>query len=185
MVNDDREKAKIRVGISSCLLGEKVRYDARHKLDAHITGTLSRWFEWEPVCPEVAIGLGVPREPIQLVERPGEQPRAVGVQTPTLDVTDPLQDYARTVAAEFANICGYIFKSGSPSCGIQGVVIHAPGGRPVGEGSGIFAQALKERCPSLPMEEEVRLHNPLLRERFIEQVFAYHRRRRQMLRISG
>ena len=147
MAHHDKENAPIRIGISSCLLGEKVRYDGRHKCDACITGTLSRWFEFVPLCPEVAIGLGIPREPIQLVARTGGKLRVVGVRTPTLDVTDALQAYAGMVAPALADICGYIFKSGSPSCGLQGVVIHAPTGAPVGQGSGIFAQVLKERFP--------------------------------------
>lgn len=178
MVNHDKEGATIRLGISSCLLGENVRFDGRHKRDAYIIGTLSRCFEFVPLCPEIAIGLGVPREPIQLVAR-GEQPKAVGVRTPMLDVTDALQAYARMVAPGLSDICGYIFKSGSPSCGMQGVVIHSLTGAPAARGSGIFAQALMERYPLLPVEEESRLGDPLLRERFIERVFACHRQRQQ------
>jgi uncharacterized protein YbbK (DUF523 family) len=185
MVNHDKESATIRVGISSCLLGESARFDGRHKRDAYITGTLSRWFEFVPLCPEVAIGLGIPREPIQMVARAGEQPRAVGVHTPTLDATEALLAFARMVAPGLSDICGYIFKSGSPSCGMQGVVIHSPTGAPVARGSGIFAQALMERYPLLPVEEESRLGDPLLRERFIERVFACHRHREQTLKNSG
>lgn len=175
----------IRIGISSCLLGEKVRYDGRHKLDRLVTGTLSRWFELVPVCPEVAIGLGVPREPIQLVAHAGEQPKAVGVHTQTMDVAAALQLYARTAEPELSQLCGYIFKSGSPSCGVRGVPIHSPTGMPAAEGSGIFAQALMERFPSLPVEEEGRLRDLLVRERFIEQVVECHCQREQMLKHSS
>ena len=185
MVDNETANKTIRVGISSCLLGEKVRYDGRHKHDAYITGTLSRWFDFVPVCPEVAIGLGIPREPIQLVGRPDGKPRAVSVRAPTLDITDALQAYAFTVAPELSDLCGYIFKSGSPSCGVQGVAIHASTGAPAGQGRGIFAQVLMERFPALPVEEEGRLRDPLLRERFIERVFACHRRRQQILKNSG
>jgi len=176
MTTQNIENTTIRVGVSSCLLGERVRYDGCHKLDELVAGTLSRWFELVPVCPEVAIGLGVPREPIQLVAETGEQPKAIGVHTPTLDATAALQRYARSVAPELSGLCGYIFKSGSPSCGIRSVVIHSSAGSPAAEGSGIFARVLMQRFPSLPVEEEWRLRDPLLRKRFIEHVLAYHRR---------
>lgn len=114
----------IRVGISSCLLGAEVRFDGGHERDAYATGTLSRYFEFAPVCPEVAIGLGTPREPTRLV-RIGEDVRVRGARTSDLDVTQPLRDYGREMANRLRDISGYILKRGSPSCGMERVVASA------------------------------------------------------------
>jgi uncharacterized protein YbgA (DUF1722 family)/uncharacterized protein YbbK (DUF523 family) len=165
--------SRIRVGISSCLLGAKVRYDGQHKLDTFLRDTLGAQFEFVPVCPEVAIGLGVPRPPIHLIGTT-EAPRAVGRDDPALDVTAKLLAYGRTVARELDDISGYIFKSRSPSCGMAHVPVTGERGRAQG-GRGLFAQAFMQARPLLPVEEEGRLGDPDLRDDFIERVFVYQR----------
>jgi uncharacterized protein YbgA (DUF1722 family)/uncharacterized protein YbbK (DUF523 family) len=166
--------AGIRVGISSCLLGEEVRFDGGHKRDAYITGTLSRFFEFVPVCPEAAVGLGIPRQPIRLVRRGGSV-RAVGVKDPQLDPTDALAEFGRKTASRLADVSGFILKNNSPSCGMERVRIYSEKGMPERKGVGVFAAALMEALPLLPVEEEGRLGDPVLRENFIERVFVYHR----------
>lgn len=169
------DNGKILVGISSCLLGATVRYDGGHKQDAYINGTLSRHFEFLPICPEMAIGLGVPREPIRLVGEQNGLPRARGVRNADLDVTDRLAALGRETAGRLAGVCGYIFKSKSPSCGMERVKVYGDGGMPRRDGRGVYARVLMEALPSLPVEEEGRLGDPVLRENFIERVFVYRR----------
>lgn len=167
----------IRLGISSCLLGQRVRFDGNHKCDTYITRTLGRYFEFVPVCPEVAVGLGVPRQPIRLIGDPAA-PRAVGVRDTSRDVTDELTAYGRRIARELVDkgtVSGYILKGKSPSCGMQRVKVFPGKGRTPGSGRGIYAAALMEAHPPLPVEEEGRLADPLLRENFIERVCAYRR----------
>lgn len=166
--------ARIRIGISGCLLGQEVRYDGGHKHNGYITDTLGRFFEFVPFCPEVAIGMGVPRAPIRLVKMGGEV-RARGVRDPALDVTDPLDAYAERVAPKLHRLSGYILKKGSPSCGMERVKLVTPKGAPAGTGAGVYAARLMALQPELPFEEEGRLMDPVLRENFIERVFVYHR----------
>jgi len=163
----------IQIGISSCLLGEPVRYDGNHKRDPYIIETLGRVFTFVPLCPEVGAGLGVPRDSIRLAGDPAA-PRAVGVRNPEWDVTEPLQRYARQAVSRLAGISGYILKNRSPSCGMARVKIYQPGGPPR-MGRGLFAAALQAAHPLLPVEEEGRLGDPVLRENFVERVFAHHR----------
>lgn len=170
----DMSNAKIRLGISSCLLGQKVRFDGNHKHDSFLTGTLGEYFEWVPVCPEVAIGLGIPRPPIRLVGSPAA-PRAVGVKDVSLDVTDKLAAYGKQQARKLDGLSGYVFKSRSPSCGMERVKIYQSGGVPAKSGRGIYAEAFLSGQPWLPAEEEGRLSDPRLRENFIERVFVYQR----------
>jgi uncharacterized protein YbgA (DUF1722 family)/uncharacterized protein YbbK (DUF523 family) len=165
---------RIPVGVSSCLLGEPVRFDGNHKHDAYITGTLGRYFELVPFCPEVAIGLGVPRPPIRL-EGEVASPRARGVRDPSLDVTKALEWFGNQVADTAGHLCGFLLKRGSPSCGMERVKVYRNGGGAPGSGTGVFVRALRDRMPLLPMEEEGRLGDPVLRENFIARVFAYHR----------
>ncbi len=166
---------KIRLGISQCLLGEKVRFDGNHKHDRYITDTLGRFFEFVPVCPEVAIGLGVPREPIRL-EGDAGSPRAVGVRDKSTDVTDSLLRFGRRTGRELSDISGYILKSKSPSCGMERVKVYPPGGGAASSrGVGLYVAGFRERQSLLPMEEEGRLCDPVLRENFVERVFAYQR----------
>jgi uncharacterized protein YbgA (DUF1722 family)/uncharacterized protein YbbK (DUF523 family) len=166
--------ARIRIGISGCLIGQEVRYDGGHRHNEYITRTLGEHFEFVPFCPEVAIGLGVPRPPIHLVKA-GHDVRARGVQDPTLDVTDRLVAYADRVAPRLHALSGYILKKNSPSCGMERVKLYSPKGMPAGTTPGVYAGRLQALLPGLPFEEEGRLMDPVLRENFIERVFVYHR----------
>lgn len=165
--------AKIPVGVSSCLLGNEVRHNGGHKRDAYITGTLSDYFELRPFCPEVGIGLGVPRPTIRQVEREGVL-RVVGVKDPALDVTEALHNYTAAQTDAIAPLYGFIFKKDSPSCGMERVKIYNSKGMPENRGTGIFAAGIKARFANLPMEEEGRLGDARLRENFIQRVFIYH-----------
>jgi uncharacterized protein YbgA (DUF1722 family)/uncharacterized protein YbbK (DUF523 family) len=165
----------LRIGISSCLLGNEVRFDAGHKHSAYITRTLGAYFEFVPFCPEVAIGLGIPRPPIRLVSVDGAI-RVRGVRDPAQDVTDALIENGRTVARQLAGVSGYLFKKGSPSCGMERVrVYHPESGQSLDTSAGIFARTIMQALPELPVEEEGRLMDPRLRENFVERVFIYHR----------
>lgn len=169
----------IKVAISSCLLGEKVRYDGGHKR-SHLLcqGELSRYFQYVPLCPEVGIGMGTPRDPIRLVGDP-RAPRAVGVKNADYDVTDDLENYAREQLSGLAEICGYIFMQGSPSCGLFQVKVYREDGslqKPAlqtGHNRGIFATAITRAKPLLPVEEAGRLQDPVVRQSFLARVFAY------------
>ncbi len=165
----------IRVGISSCLLGEEVRYDGGHQKDAYITGVLARYFTWVPVCPEMEVGMGVPREPIRLVGDPAA-PRLMGVTSGT-DHTERMSDFARRRVDELRGrgLSGYILKRASPSCGLERVKVHAGDGPPARTGTGLFARALTAALPLLPVEEEGRLNDARLRDNFITRVFAHRR----------
>ena len=166
---------KIKLGISSCLLGKEVRYDGGHKLDHFFTDTLGHYVEWVPVCPEVECGLSVPREAMRLVGDP-ENPRLVTIRT-KVDHSARMANWTKKKVAELgkAGLCGFVFKSGSPSSGMRGVKIFSPEGMPFGTGSGIFAKAFQNRLPLMPVEDEGRLHDPALRENFIERVFTFTR----------
>jgi uncharacterized protein YbbK (DUF523 family) len=167
---------KIPVGISSCLLGEQVRYDGGHRYDPFINKQLADYFEFRPFCPEVAIGLGIPRAPIQLVKT-ASGVRVKGVDNPALDVTDRLAHYGLQVAQDMDDICGYIFKARSPSCGMEHVKTWRENGAPDrSDGIGVYAQAIMRAHPNLPVEEEDQLNDPALCDNFIEQVFTFHRR---------
>lgn len=170
---------KVQVGVSSCLLGEEVRFDGGHKRDAYLTGTLASYFDFVPFCPEAAVGLGIPRQPIRLVRR-GVSVRAVGVKTPELDPTDQLAAYAEATTGQLSHISGYIFKKASPSCGMERVKVYNEKGMPEQNGVGIYAGVLMQRLPLLPVEEEGRLGDAVLRENFIERVFVYHRWQQMM-----
>lgn len=164
---------KIPVGISSCLLGNEVRHNGGHKRDAYITGTLSEYFDFRAFCPEVGIGLGVPRPTIRLVDH-GRGIRVVGVKDDTLDVTEKLEDYTALQVPEIGELCGFIFKRASPSCGMERVKVYNEKGMPDHSGQGVFARGVKEHFPQLPTEEEGRLGDARLRENFIQRVFIYH-----------
>ena len=166
--------AKPLVGISSCLLGQQVRFDGGHKKDGWITGPLAAFFDFLPVCPEVGIGLGIPRPTIHLVGDP-ERPRAVGSRDPSLDVTARLEDFAKSQLPSLTGLSGYILKGKSPSCGMARVPVTSPKGMPAKVGVGIYARVLMERMPLLPVEEEGRLNDPVLRENFVTRVYVLHR----------
>lgn len=166
---------KIRLGVSSCLLGEKVRFDGGHKLDHFLTDTLGRFVEFVPVCPEVEVGLPTPRETLRLVGEPGAQ-RLVFSKSGE-DITDRMMAWAqkRVTALEKENLCGFIFKAKSPSSGMERVKLYDRNGVPNKQGVGLFAQAFMEHFPLLPVEEDGRLHDPGLRENFIECIFTLKR----------
>lgn len=173
----------IKVGVSSCLLGREVRFDGGHKRDAFINRVLAEHFDFVPVCPEMEIGLGVPRDPVRLEKRGGEV-RVVGIRQPGLDVTESLDACGRRVVEAHHDLSGYIFKSKSPSCGMERVKVYDAGsGIPSADGVGRFARTVMECRPDLPVEEEGRLNDPVLRENFIERVFTY--RRWQALAADG
>jgi len=167
--------AKPRIGISSCLLGNKVRHDGGHKNDHFITGTLGRYVEWVPVCPEFEVGMGVPRETVRLVGDPN-RPKMIADRSKT-DWTLPMEDYAaeRVKALAAMRLSGYVLKKNSPSCGMERVRVYGAKGMPSRRGRGLFARCLMARLPLLPVEEEGRLYDPGLRENFIERVFGYFR----------
>lgn len=167
---------KLRLGISRCLLGEKVRYDGEGSLDHFLASTMSRHVDWVPVCPEVELGLGVPRETIRLVGDPAA-PRLVTSNT-RVELTARMRAWAkaRVEALAAEGLAGFVFKAKSPSCGLARVKLYA------GEGdewrraaTGMFARAFVARFPLLPVEEAERLHDPELREGFIERVFVMRR----------
>jgi len=164
---------KIPVGISSCLLGQNVRYDGGHRLHSYIVNTLGKFFEFKPFCPEVAIGMGIPRPAIQLV-KVNDEIRCLGVKNTEFDVTKPLRNYADQLATEHANLCGHILKKDSPSCGMERVKVYL-NNQPHKTGIGIYAEAMMRNNPLLPVEEEGRLGDPALRENFIQRVYALHR----------
>jgi len=166
---------RIRLGVSQCLMGDSVRFDGGHKLDHFIRDTLGAYVEFVPVCPEVECGLGVPREAMRL-EGNVESPRLVTVRT-KMDLTERMLIWAgqRVRQLEKEDLCGFIFKSKSPSSGMERVKVYTESGMPVMRGVGLFAQAFKTHFPILPVEDEGRLHDPLLRENFIESIFALKR----------
>ncbi len=166
---------RVRVGISTCLLGEQVRYDGGHKLDHYLRDTLGRFVEWVPVCPEVEYGLPTPREAMRLVGDP-DNPRLVTTRT-GVDHTTGMKRWARkrVDALVGEDLCGFVFKSKSPSSGMARVKVYSESGMPANRGVGIFARTFMERFPLLPVEEDGRLHDPHLRENFIERLFVYRR----------
>jgi uncharacterized protein YbgA (DUF1722 family)/uncharacterized protein YbbK (DUF523 family) len=170
----------IRIGISSCLLGAPVRYDGQHKRNDFLVDELGPLVEWVPVCPEVEVGMGVPRESVRLVRGAGTT-RMLGNQTGD-DWTARMEVFAARRVDKLARLelSAYVLKSRSPSCGMERVNLFAdrdPDKQPVRAGVGLFAAALLRRFPHLPVEEEGRLADPRLRENFIERLFAYHRLR--------
>ena len=168
--------ARPKLGISSCLLGNEVRYDGGHKHNRYVTQTLGKYFDFVPFCPEVAIGLPTPRSPIRLVGE-GDAIRVLGTDDASLDYTEKLKSYGNRVAASLDDYCGYIVKKDSPSCGMERVKVYqekkeAP---PVRRGSGMYTSAVMESRPELPVEEEGRLMDPGLRENFVIRVFTLFR----------
>jgi uncharacterized protein YbgA (DUF1722 family)/uncharacterized protein YbbK (DUF523 family) len=164
-----------KVGVSACLLGQQVRYDGGHKRDAFITDRLSEYLTFVAVCPETGIGLGIPRPSIRLVGDI-ERPRLLGTLDPSLDVTQKMARYAEQTVKGLGDLCGYILKKDSPSCGMQRVkVFSEAGSNPVRKGSGVFARILMQRLPLLPVEEEGRLNDAVLRENFINRIYVLHR----------
>lgn len=168
-----QNQEKLPLGISSCLLGQTVRFDGGHKRNDFIEQSLGQYFSFIPFCPEVEIGLGVPREPLRLIGK-GKEIRCVGVNDETLDVTDKLKQSANGQNFWHSKLCGYIFKKDSPSCGMERVKIYFSD-IPSKVGVGIYAKQLMANYPLLPVEEEGRLGDPVLRENFIQRVYIMRR----------
>jgi uncharacterized protein YbbK (DUF523 family) len=165
----------IKIGVSSCLLGNNVRYDGGNKLDRNLIDSLGSFVQFVPVCPEVECGLPVPREAMHLEGDPSS-PRLVTLDT-HVDYTVKMSEWACAKMAGLVeeDLCGFVFKSRSPSCGIKGINVYPDTGCPTDAGAGIFARALMERFPFMPVEDEARLQDPVIREKFIERVFAFKR----------
>ena len=166
--------ATIKIGVSSCLLGERVRYDGGHKHNDYITDILGGYFSFVPVCPEVGCGLPIPREAMRLEGDP-EAPRLLTRQS-RIDLTAQMQAFceAKVLELKKEDLCGFIFKKDSPSSGLFRVKVYN-NGMAVKNGRGLFAAAVAKNFPLLPMEEEGRLNDAPLRENFIERVFSYRR----------
>ena len=164
----------MRVGVSSCLLGRKVRYDGGHKRDDFTVDVLGPYIDFVPVCPEVELGLGTPRETLRLIRRAGDLRLVMATGD---DHTDAMRAYAarRVLALEKEDLDGYVLKKDSPSCGMERVKVYDQHGSPSRSGLGLFAEALLGAFPHLPIEEEGRLNDPRLRENFVERLFAYRR----------
>lgn len=162
-----------KLGISACLLGDPVRYNGGHKESRLCSRSLALYFDFVPLCPEVAIGLGIPREPIRLVGAPNA-PRALGSQQRQRDHTEALAEFGEIMAGQLSDISGYIFMQKSPSCGLERVKVYqADGHAAEASGRGIFASAFCARHPDLPVEEDGRLNDPVLRENFLTRVYAH------------
>jgi uncharacterized protein YbgA (DUF1722 family)/uncharacterized protein YbbK (DUF523 family) len=179
--NETKHKAlqepELRIGVSACLLGQEVRFDGGHKRDAFLLFALDPYVTWVPVCPEVEMGMGIPRETLRLVGYDPSEPRMVTNRT-KVDHTQGMKQWSegRLDQLEDEGLCGYIFKRKSPSCGLFRVKVYAEDGNSADySGRGLFARALTDRWPLLPVEEEGRLNDPHLRENFIERIFIYQR----------
>lgn len=173
MIIMNEQAHKIRVGISSCLMGEEVRFDGGHKSNPYIRKTLSGYFEFVRFCPEVESGMGIPRPAIQL-RYTDRGVRCIGVRDHSLDVTDQLLGCAERQRHWLSGLCGYILKKDSPSCGMTRVKIYRDDYADR-VGTGVFAQFVKDNFPLLPLEEEGRLGDPRLRENFIQRVYVMYR----------
>ena len=174
-----QSKARPRIGISACLLGEEVRHDGGHKRDAYLVGTLGEMVVWVPVCPEVELGLGTPREPIRLVRNQSDPSVVRLLSRSGLEITARMRRFTRRRVRELAkeNLSGYIVKKDSPSCGMERVKIWKDEKRGGSErkGRGLFTAELIQQFSNLPVEEEGRLHDSQLRENFFERIFAYRK----------
>lgn len=180
MATETPSSIRIPVAISSCLLGEPVRFNGSHKRSRFCTDTLTRYFEFVSICPEVGAGMGTPRQAIRLVSATAadESVRALGCDDPALDVTDALTQQAHLQAGRLQDICGYIFMQKSPSCGLFGVKRYLANGHPEGTTAGVYASAMRRLLPLVPMEEAGRLNDDVLRENFMVRVFTLHDWRR-------
>jgi uncharacterized protein YbgA (DUF1722 family)/uncharacterized protein YbbK (DUF523 family) len=174
-----------RLGISSCLLGQTVRFDGGHKKDPFLCATFGRFVDWVPVCPELEVGMGVPRESVRLIGGPAD-PRMVAERSGK-DWTMAMKRFATARVRQLAELklSGYVFKKNSPSCGLERVRVYNERAMPSRSGRGLFASTVVATLPLLPVEEEGRLNDPALRENFVERVFAYHRWQEAMSRTKS
>lgn len=172
-----RRSARPRVGVSSCLLGQEVRYNGGHKRDRFVLETLGPLVEWVPVCPEVELGLGVPRPTLRIEESVDSGELRLVMPKTGRDWSAPMRDFAERRCDGLAErrLCGYVFKKDSPSCGVRSVKLYPDKGPPRRGGRGLFADAVVQRFPHLPVEDEGRLHDARLRESFVSHLFAYQR----------
>lgn len=184
-IYEGNRESTITIGVSACLLGHRVRYDGGHKHDHYISDTLGRFFRILPVCPEVECGMTIPREAMRLEGDPAS-PRLVTNRS-RIDKTDQMLSFCNRRLAELAaeELCGFIFKKNSPSSGLFRVKVYSAGGMPAKTGSGLFAAAMARQFPLLPLEEEGRLNDPIIRENFIERVFAKARWREFLRSATG
>lgn len=166
---------KVPVAISRCLLGDQVRYNGDHKHNRFCTGVLSDYFDFVPVCPEVAAGMGVPRKPVRLVQQPDESVRALESDDASRDVTEKLKQQADLFVQDNKTVSGFIATPNSPSCGVFGVKLYLPNGNPINKTAGLFSARLRQLHPLLPIEESGRLNDAGLRENFILRVYTFHR----------
>lgn len=173
ILENEEQKQTIKVGVSSCLMGQQVRFDSGHKKNSYINDSLTTYFDFIPFCPEVDIGLGVPREPIRLVNL-DDDIRCIGTKTQDLDVTEKLKQSADRQKLWHKDLCGYILKKDSPSCGMERVKVYK-GNFPERNGSGLYAEKMMANFPYMPVEEEGRLGDATLRENFIRRVYIYSR----------
>ena len=164
-----------KIGISACLLGQEVRFDGGHKRDLFLADLFGKFVAWVAICPEVEVGMGVPRETLRLVGAPA-QPRMIAERSGK-DWTEAMLHFASKRVRDIAEkqLSGYVLKKNSPSCGMARVRVYNTKGMPERQGRGLFAAALMNQFPLLPIEEEGRLNDLKLRDNFIERVFAYHR----------
>ena len=177
----------LRLGVSSCLLGEEVRYDGGHKRDDFVADTLGGFVEYVRVCPEVELGMGIPRPSIRLVQDEAGSTRLLDEKN-DVDWTERMQEYARAKCAELAalDLDGYVLKKASPSCGLLRMRVFRSNGHAAHrDGQGLFARELVRSLPELPVEEDGRLNDPRLRETFVERVFTRARWRRLLADEPG
>lgn len=165
----------IKIAVSSCLLGNLVRYDGGHTLHRWIAEDLAQQFELVAVCPEVGIGLGAPRKMLQLRDDPAD-PYVKGIENPTVDVTKELKGYAEKKSHDLPDICGYIFKSRSPSCGLTEVPVYNASGDIIGYASGVYAQTIRTVRPDLPVVDETKLYEQDQQKLFVDRVRQYHQK---------
>jgi uncharacterized protein YbgA (DUF1722 family)/uncharacterized protein YbbK (DUF523 family) len=189
VLSEGQSLAKSRpvIGVSECLMGKEVRFNGGHKRSRYITDVLAQYFDFVPLCPEVAIGMSIPRPPIRLAQVQGEVRVIATDSTPggnipgdntpsdnTPDYTDALKGYARSMAPQLSGLSGFIFMQKSPSCGVGSTKVYGPNGHPVASSNGAFAGELMDLMPQLPVTEAGQLNDNPIRENFITQIYAYH-----------
>jgi uncharacterized protein YbgA (DUF1722 family)/uncharacterized protein YbbK (DUF523 family) len=165
----------IKIGVSACVAGEKVRFDRTHRRSAYLTETLANHVEFVPICPEIACGMGIPREPLRQVDCAGEI-RLIGYESGK-DLTKKMTKWARRVlkGLDKEGICGFVLRVHSASCGVNKSKIHSTEGKPPTHGPGFFTRMLQEHDPLLPIVTSEALQNAIQRENFIRRVFVLHR----------
>ena len=170
----ERPQPPLKIAISECLLGFEVRYDGSSAVSSFPQRALEEVFTYLPICPEVGIGMGVPRDPIRLIGDP-RQPSVVMVDNPNVDKTAELECFGRNQCDYLADVAGYVFMQSSPSCGLFQVPVYPRLGHgpPSPTGRGIYARTITDAYPEMPVEEGGRLFDAVLRMRFVERVFQY------------